>query len=170
MHRVAGDRESRAGDVLLAQVRQRLLELAGATRGLAREIRCAAGPVCQTLRSQIQSNPIAASRSSSASGMSSSVAGRPSAARQLRQPDARVDLVERGVERIAHGWRATMRSPWGCGEPSGGRRRELGTVRAPFSRLGLLLDLHVDAFGGERELQALRGGDQANLHPVLIPP
>ena len=57
----------------------------------------------------------------------------------------------------------------GCGEPSGGRRREPGTVRAPFSRLGLLLDLHVDAFGGERELQALRGGDQANLHPVLIP-
>ena len=48
--------------------------------GFAREIACAAGPVCQTLRNQTQSKPIAASRSSSASGMSSSVACRPSVA------------------------------------------------------------------------------------------
>jgi hypothetical protein len=38
---------------------------------------CPAGPVCQTLKNQIQSKPLVASRSSSASGMSSSVAGRP---------------------------------------------------------------------------------------------
>ena len=46
--------------------------------GLLREIRWPAGPVCQTLRNQTQSKPISARRSSSASGMSSSVAGRPS--------------------------------------------------------------------------------------------
>ena len=46
--------------------------------GLLRETCCAAGPVCQTLRNQTQSKPISARRSSSASGMSSSVAGRPS--------------------------------------------------------------------------------------------
>ena len=79
MHRVAGDRETRAGDVLLAQVGQRLLEFA-APLGLARETRCPASPVCQTLSSQTQSKPISAMRSSSASGMSSSVAGRPSPA------------------------------------------------------------------------------------------
>ena len=44
---------------------------------LARDTRCAADPVRQTLSSQIQSKPIPATRSSSASGMSSSVAGRP---------------------------------------------------------------------------------------------
>ena len=38
---------------------------------------CAPGPVCQTLSSQIQSNPVAARRSNSASGISSSVAERP---------------------------------------------------------------------------------------------
>ena len=47
--------------------------------GLLRETRRPASPVCQTLRNQTQSNPISASRSSSASGMSSSVAARPSA-------------------------------------------------------------------------------------------
>jgi hypothetical protein len=47
--------------------------------GLARDTPWPAAPVRQTLRSQIQSNPIPATRSSSASGMSSSVAGRPSA-------------------------------------------------------------------------------------------
>ena len=45
--------------------------------GFAREICCATGPVCQTLRSHTQSNPIPATRSSSASGMSSSVLFRP---------------------------------------------------------------------------------------------
>jgi hypothetical protein len=44
---------------------------------LPRDTCCAAGPVCQTLRNQIQSKPIPPRRSSSASGTSSSVAGRP---------------------------------------------------------------------------------------------
>ena len=48
--------------------------------GFDRETRRAASPVCQTPRNQTRSNPSAASRSSSASGMSSSVALRPSAA------------------------------------------------------------------------------------------
>ena len=47
--------------------------------GFEREIRWAAGPVRHTLRNQTQSNPIPAMRSSSASGMSSRVAGRPRA-------------------------------------------------------------------------------------------
>ena len=38
----------------------------------------------------------------SASGMSSSVARRPSVARQFRQPDAGVDLVKRRIARIGH--------------------------------------------------------------------
>jgi hypothetical protein len=46
--------------------------------GLAREIRCAVVPVRHTLRNQTKSNPIPATRSSSLSGMSSSVAARPS--------------------------------------------------------------------------------------------
>ena len=46
--------------------------------GCARETICAAGPVCQTLRNQSQSNPSRASRSSSASGTSSRVARLPS--------------------------------------------------------------------------------------------
>ena len=45
---------------------------------LARDTRCPAAPVRHTLRSQIQSNPIPAARSSSASGKSSRVAGLPS--------------------------------------------------------------------------------------------
>ena len=45
---------------------------------LLRETRRPASPVRHTLRNQTQSNPISARRSSSASGMSSSVAARPS--------------------------------------------------------------------------------------------
>ena len=76
VHRVAGDGETGTGDVLLAQVRQRLLELA-APFGIASRDAPAPAPVCQTLSNQIQSKPIEARRSSSASGMSSRVAGRP---------------------------------------------------------------------------------------------
>ena len=95
MHGVAGDGETGAGDVFLAQVGQRLLRIRVRHSGLLREIACAAGPVCQTLSSQTQSKPISARRSSSASGMSSSVARRPSVCGQLGQPDAGIDLVER---------------------------------------------------------------------------
>ena len=64
--------------------------------GLLRETFCASGPVCQTLRSQIQSKPCACAgaASSSASGMSSSEYGGPRAAGQFRQPDAGVDLIQ----------------------------------------------------------------------------
>ena len=103
MHRVAGDGEPGAGDVLLAQVGQRLLETPCATRGWCARPAAPAGPVCQTLSNQTQSKPISARRSSSASGMSSSVAGRPSVAGQLRQPDAGVDLVQRRIARRCHG-------------------------------------------------------------------
>ena len=79
MHRVAGDREARsrrcprrAGPAASPRTR-------AATRDCSARPACPAGPVCQTLRSQTQSKPISARRSSSASGMSSSVAGRPSA-------------------------------------------------------------------------------------------
>src|SRR5574337_725540 len=45
--------------------------------GMLRDTRRPAGPVCHTLRNQTQSKPISARRSSSASGMSSSVARLP---------------------------------------------------------------------------------------------
>ena len=57
MHGVAGDREAGAGDVLVAQVGQRLLELAAPLRVARARSRCAAGPVCQTLSNQTQSKP-----------------------------------------------------------------------------------------------------------------
>ena len=72
------DREPRTGDVLVLEVGQRCGF--APPLGIAREIACAAGPVCQTLRSQTQSKPSAARRSSSASGISSSVAAGPASA------------------------------------------------------------------------------------------
>ena len=77
MHRVAGDREPGAGDVLLAAGPAASPRTPVATPGWRATRAAPAGPVRQTLRSQTQSNPIPATRSSSASGMSSSVAGRP---------------------------------------------------------------------------------------------
>jgi hypothetical protein len=50
----------------------------GRRAGCEREICCAAGPVRHTLRNQTPSNPSPATRFTSASGMSSSVAARPS--------------------------------------------------------------------------------------------
>ena len=77
---VALDGETGAGDVLVRAGPAASPRTRGASWGFAREIACAAGPVCHTLSSQTQSKPIPASRSSSASGMSSRVALRPSAA------------------------------------------------------------------------------------------
>ena len=76
---VVADREARAADVVLTEVGQDAAVL-GEPLGFERETRRAASPVCQTPRNQTRSNPSAASRSSSTSGMSSSVAARPSAA------------------------------------------------------------------------------------------
>ena len=74
---VARDGEPRAGNVFFPQVRQRLVKFL-APLGVARDTCCPARPVCHTLRNQTQSNPSSARRSSSASGMSSSVARLPS--------------------------------------------------------------------------------------------
>ena len=74
---IAGDRETGAGDVFLPQVRQCFLELAAPLGIRARDL-LRPSPVCQTLRNQTQSKPISTRRSSSASGISSSVAERPS--------------------------------------------------------------------------------------------
>ena len=78
MHDVTGDGETGASDVILTQVGQSLLEFLPPLR-IAPGKLLASGTVCQTLRNQIQSKPISAKRSSSASGMSSSVAVRPRA-------------------------------------------------------------------------------------------
>jgi hypothetical protein len=69
---------------------------------LARDTRWPAGPVRHTLRSQIQSNPISAARSSSASGTSSKVAGPTQRPGPLRQPDAGIELIEGRIEGVAH--------------------------------------------------------------------
>ena len=101
--------------------------------GFAREIACAAGPVCQTLRNQTQSKPSAARRSNAASGMSSSVAPRPSVPGQFRQPDAGVDLVQRRIARIGH-VPALIRLRLFSRPPAPSRAgRTLARVRAPRS-------------------------------------
>ena len=96
MHRVAGDCEAGTGDVLLAQVGQRLLEFLAPFRVAARDL-LPAGPVCQTLRNQTQSKPICGQAVQFGVGMSSSVAGRPRLRGQLGQPDTGVDLVQRRI-------------------------------------------------------------------------
>ena len=85
--------------------------------GEPRETARPAAPVCQTLRSQTQSNPIRTNRSSSASGTSSSVAGRPSDRAQLREPDARVDLVKRWITTTLHGCTSAMTAAFGSWPP-----------------------------------------------------
>ena len=97
MHGVAGDREPGTGDVLLAQVRQRLLELPPPLRVGCATPAARPGPSARRSGTRSSRSPCSARRSSSASGMSSSVAGRPRAPGQLRQPDARVDLIERRI-------------------------------------------------------------------------
>ena len=77
-HGVPGDGESGAGDVVLRASRGGSPRTPCATRRFARDTRRPAGPVCHTLNNQTQSKPCAANRSRSASGTSSSVAGRPS--------------------------------------------------------------------------------------------
>ena len=77
MRRVGGDRKSRAGDILLAQIRQGRLKIFPPL-GLGARHLLPASPVVQTLRNQIQVKPRSARRSNSASGISSRVAGRPS--------------------------------------------------------------------------------------------
>ena len=68
-------------------------------RGWTRETRRPAAPVCQTLSSQIQSKPGVGHRSSSRVRNVVERRGPAELPRQRRQPDARVDLVERRVAR-----------------------------------------------------------------------
>ena len=101
VHRVAGDREPGAGDVLLAQVRQRLLELPAPLGVGARDpLRGRPGlpdaqepdPVETHLGQAVQlgvRNVVQRGRPAQGPG-------------QLGQPDAGVDLVERGIERSRH--------------------------------------------------------------------
>ena len=100
MHRVAGDREAGAGDVLLAQVGQRLLELPAPLRVAARDLlpRRAGLPDAQ------EPDPVEAHlRQAVQFGVRNVVQrGRPAQRPgQLRQPDAGVDLVERRIARVA---------------------------------------------------------------------
>src|SRR5208282_3256492 len=76
--RIAGNGKSGTGNILRAQVRQRLLKLPAPFWVAARDP-LSSRPVCHTLKSHTQSKPSSARRSNSASGMSSSVAGRRSA-------------------------------------------------------------------------------------------
>ena len=99
--------------------------------GFAREMACAAGPVCQTLRNQTQSNPCAARRSNAASGTSSSSRGPAQRPGQFRQPDAGIDLVKRGIATGGHISLlnfACLRSPPTCSLTS---RRIPARSRAP---------------------------------------
>ena len=106
--RVAGDREARAGDVLVAQVGQRLLELPPPLRD--RRARRAARPRRSARRSAARpsrspSRP--AGRAPRPGRRRASPAGRASA-RQLGQPDAGVDLVERGIARSCQAHRRRL--------------------------------------------------------------
>ncbi len=72
------DREAGPGDILFAQIGQRLLELVPPRRIAARDALRGRSRLSQTLNNQSQSKPISTRRSSSASVMSSSVAEWPS--------------------------------------------------------------------------------------------
>jgi len=74
--RIAGDGKSRAADIVLGEVRQCGLELGAPWRIAARD-GPPAGPVCQTLSSQIQSKPWRAKPSIVAGSISARVTGRP---------------------------------------------------------------------------------------------
>src|SRR5262249_20418435 len=97
MHSVSGDRESRARDVLLAEVRQRLLKLfppliVGPGDALAG---WAGLPYAQ------KPEPVKAhSRKPVQFGIRNVFHARSAAelTRKLREPDSSVDLIERGIE------------------------------------------------------------------------
>ena len=101
VHRIAGDRETGAGDVLLAQVRQRLLELAAPLGIGARDLlrRRASLPDAE------EPDPVETHLGQAIQFGVGNIIQRGGAAQlpgQLRQPDARVDLVEQWITRCAH--------------------------------------------------------------------
>ncbi len=96
VHRVAGDREPGAGDVFLAQVRQRLLEFACATR------HCCANLLAGRagLPDAEEPDPVETHLGQAIQLGVGNVIQRRGPAQlpgQLGQPDARVDLIERGI-------------------------------------------------------------------------
>ena len=101
MHRVAGDRETGTRDVFFSQVRKRVLELAtpfgiGTRYPLAR---CTCAPDAQ------EPDPIETCRCETIEvGVRNVVERRvpPQRPGQRHEPDARVDLIERGITRRAH--------------------------------------------------------------------
>ena len=99
--RIADNRETRAGDVFLTQIRQRLLEfLAQFGNGTRYPLaRCTCAPDAQ------EPDPIETCRCETIEvGVRNVVERRvpPQRSGQRREPDARVDLIERGITRRAH--------------------------------------------------------------------
>jgi hypothetical protein len=102
MYGVAGDRESGAGDVVLAQVRQGLLEFPAPLRTAPRD--------CLARQSRLpnaqQPDPVETSLREAIELVVGNVIERRGPIerpRQRRKPDTRVDLIERGVTRRLHG-------------------------------------------------------------------
>ena len=128
MHRVAGDGETGTGDVLFAQVRQRLLEFPAPLRVAARDLlpRRAGLPDAQ------EPDPVEAHLGQAVQlGVGNVVQrGRPAQGLgQLRQPDARVDLIQR---RIVGEWIVYVVYSHGkttSTVQNGGLVRKLGAVR-----------------------------------------
>ena len=98
MHGVAGDREAGSGDVLLAQVRQRLLELSAPLAiGARHPLPGRPGAPHAQEPDPVEPHPGRAVQL----GVRQVIQRGPAAQRpgQLRQPDARIDLIERGKKR-----------------------------------------------------------------------
>ena len=94
LDRVGGDGEAGAADVVLGEIGKGCLELGVPPDCSARRPE-PAGPVCQTLSSQIQSKPGAAKPIDRCIGRISARSPDGPAHAQAAQPDAGVDLIER---------------------------------------------------------------------------
>src|SRR5262245_9735411 len=107
----------------------------------SRETRCPSAPVCHTLRSHTQSNPRAAMRSSWLSGMSSSVAARPS---------VRDSSVSRTRVLI---WYSSgcAASPMSAPAPGAGARGRAGLRRLHLQGARVLAELEELLAGAGRE-------------------
>ena len=101
MHRVPGDREPRAGDVVVSQIRQRLLEFVAPLGIRARDL-LRDRP---RLPDAQEPDPVEPHPGDAVEFCVGNViqCGFPAqAARQVGQPDAGVDLVQQGVTRCCH--------------------------------------------------------------------
>ena len=136
MHRVAGDREAGAGDVFLAQIRQRLLEFAPPLGIAARDLlRTRAG-----LPDAEEPDPVEAQLGQAIQFGVRNVVQRGWPAQrsgQFRQPDAGVDLIERGIAWLT----PCQRFPCSLLES-----RHLAALQGP---LGIQVAEELDEFGHE---------------------